>query len=242
MTNGPLYALQNGESGGNGVYRYGAGGGFPSSTFGSSNYWVDVVFTSGPAPTLTSIAVTPANPTIQIGVTQQFTATGTYSDNSTQNLTSQVTWASATPAVASVNATGLATGLSAGASTISATLSGETGSTVLTVQAAPLAITTASLLNGTQGRRLYGDLDGQWRHDTLYLDHYQRCMPVGLTLDGTTGVISGTPTAAGTSNFTVRVTDSSTPTAATASKSLSLTVTASASTLTTIAAHHRRRR
>ena len=79
MDNAPLHALQNGVSGPNGVYAYGAASAFPSQTFNSSNYWVDVVFSSGPAPTLTSIAVTPANPTIQAGATQQFTATGTYS-------------------------------------------------------------------------------------------------------------------------------------------------------------------
>jgi hypothetical protein len=41
--NGPLHALRNGVSGGNGVYRYG-GVAFPNSTFNSTNYWVDVVF------------------------------------------------------------------------------------------------------------------------------------------------------------------------------------------------------
>jgi hypothetical protein len=61
VTNGPLYALRDGESGGNGVYRYGAGG-FPTSTFGGNNYWVDVVFTTTPPgpdttpPTVTSTA------------------------------------------------------------------------------------------------------------------------------------------------------------------------------------------
>ena len=49
------------------------------------------------AATLQSIAVTPANPSIAKGPTQQFTATGTYSDSSTQNLTSQVTWARRRP-------------------------------------------------------------------------------------------------------------------------------------------------
>ena len=44
VTSGPLYALSSGESGGNGVYRYGSGGGFPNSTYNASNYWVDVVF------------------------------------------------------------------------------------------------------------------------------------------------------------------------------------------------------
>ena len=90
------------------------------------------------AAALQSIAVTPANPTIAKGTTQQFTATGTYSDSSTQNLTSQVTWASATTSVATITTAGLATGVATGTSTISATLSGVTGSTVLTVSAAAL--------------------------------------------------------------------------------------------------------
>jgi hypothetical protein len=44
VTNGPLQALQDGVDGANGVYRYGSGGGFPSNTWESSNYWVDLIF------------------------------------------------------------------------------------------------------------------------------------------------------------------------------------------------------
>src|SRR5205814_701539 len=69
------------------------------------------------APVLQSIAVTPANPSIAKGLTQQFTATGTYSDSSTQNITASVTWTSSTPATATISATGLATGVVAGTST-----------------------------------------------------------------------------------------------------------------------------
>jgi len=83
--------------------------------------------------TLQSIALTPASPTIGIGATQQFTATGTFSDSSTQNISSQVTWASATPSVATITSTGLATGVAAGTSSINASLNGVTGSTTLTV-------------------------------------------------------------------------------------------------------------
>lgn len=45
----PLHGLQDGVDGANGVYRYGAGGVFPTSTYLSEGYWVDVVFntTSG---------------------------------------------------------------------------------------------------------------------------------------------------------------------------------------------------
>jgi hypothetical protein len=40
----PLHALTDGLDGANGVYRYGAGGGFPNLSYLSSNYWVDVTF------------------------------------------------------------------------------------------------------------------------------------------------------------------------------------------------------
>src|ERR1700730_2438031 len=75
-----------------------------------------------PAAALRSIAVTPPSPSIAKRTTQQFTATGTYSDGSTQNITTSVTWASATTSVASIGAsTGLATGVAVGTSQITAT-------------------------------------------------------------------------------------------------------------------------
>ncbi|MEV0231188.1 DUF4082 domain-containing protein [Nonomuraea sp. NPDC050786] len=40
----PLIALADGASGGNGVFTYGATSSFPTSTYNSSNYWVDLVF------------------------------------------------------------------------------------------------------------------------------------------------------------------------------------------------------
>src|SRR6202789_981736 len=46
------------------------------------------------AATLVSIAVTAPSPSIALGSTQQLTATGPYTDHSTQNLSSQVTWVS----------------------------------------------------------------------------------------------------------------------------------------------------
>ena len=51
VTNSPLTALANGTDGGNGVYRYGSGGGFPNSSYQSTNYWVDVVFESSAVDT-----------------------------------------------------------------------------------------------------------------------------------------------------------------------------------------------
>jgi hypothetical protein len=50
VTNGPLHALANSEDqGGNGVYHYGSTSGFPLQSFNATNYWVDVVFSSGSA-------------------------------------------------------------------------------------------------------------------------------------------------------------------------------------------------
>ncbi|HEX9049104.1 MAG TPA: Ig-like domain-containing protein [Anaeromyxobacter sp.] len=83
--------------------------------------------------TLTSISVTPANPSVKAGLTQQFTATGTYTDGSTKDLTTSVTWASSATSVATVSAAGLATTLVAGTTTISAGSGGVLGSTTLSV-------------------------------------------------------------------------------------------------------------
>lgn len=141
VDNPPLHALADGASGGNGVYAYGSNSVFPTQTWNTSNYWVDVLFQPGPAPELTSLAIIPTTPTISIGATQQFTATGTYSDGSTQNVTSQVSWLSSTPAVAAITASGLATGQTAGTTTISASLSGKTASTLVTVQPSPGLVT-----------------------------------------------------------------------------------------------------
>jgi hypothetical protein len=42
----PLHALKNSTAGGNGVYRYSGTSAFPNSNFQSTNYWVDVVFST----------------------------------------------------------------------------------------------------------------------------------------------------------------------------------------------------
>lgn len=110
---------------------YGATG-----TFAASNATATVTIVS--AVTLQSITVTPANAAIPAGATQTFAATGRFSDGSTQNLTSSVTWTSSNPGVTMSGAT--ATGVTPGTSTITATLGSVAGSTTLTVQASQIAI------------------------------------------------------------------------------------------------------
>ncbi|MFO7558654.1 MAG: right-handed parallel beta-helix repeat-containing protein [Desulfobacterales bacterium] len=82
---------------------------------------------------LLSISVNPADPSISAGDTQQFSATGTYSDTSTRDITAQVAWTSYNLAVATIDDGGLASAITVGTSTITATLSGASGVTMLTV-------------------------------------------------------------------------------------------------------------
>ncbi|TMC63782.1 MAG: ATP-dependent DNA ligase, partial [Chloroflexota bacterium] len=76
-----------------------------------------------------------------------FTATGTYSDGSTQNLTSSATWASSSTTVATITAAGLATGASPGTSQVSATSGAVRGVTTLTVGPAALVSITVTPAN-----------------------------------------------------------------------------------------------
>jgi len=89
------------------------------------------------AASLESITVTPSTPSIIAGNAQQFTATGTYDDDSTEDLTSTATWASSSTGVATITIGGLATGVAAGTTSISATLGAVSDSETLTVTAPP---------------------------------------------------------------------------------------------------------
>ena len=119
-----------------------------SATFtqSSSGGWVGFVATfkaapSGPPPTLESIAVTPANPSISIGGSPlQLTATATYSDSSQENITSSCSWTSSAGGVAAVNSTGQVTGVATGSATITCTVGSMGGFTTVTVTSAGAAI------------------------------------------------------------------------------------------------------
>ncbi|MBX3300743.1 MAG: DUF4082 domain-containing protein [Nitrospira sp.] len=189
-----------------GVYAYGATSDAPTQTYNGTNYWVDPLFNAGPAPTLSSIVVTPANSTISTGSTQSFTAIGTYSNGSTQNVTSQVAWTSSSTSVATISGGGVATAANAGSTTISATLGTIIGSTPLTVQATPLTITTTSLPNGSLNVVYTATLAASGGVTPYTWSLNSGVLPAGLVLAGSTGIISGTPTATGTFNFTARVT------------------------------------
>jgi len=84
---------------------------------------------------LTSIVLSPTNPSIPINTTQQLTATGTYGDGSSRDLTAVVTWSSSTIANATVDVTGLVKGIAAGSATITATLGSVSQSSSVTITA-----------------------------------------------------------------------------------------------------------
>ena len=87
--------------------------------------------------TMVSIAVTPANSSIQSLATQQFTATGAFSDASTKDITKSVSWTSSDVSKATIQSSGLASGVAAGSVTITAASAGKTGAATLTISDPP---------------------------------------------------------------------------------------------------------
>jgi hypothetical protein len=127
------------------------------------------------SPVLASVAVTPANASIAAGETQQFTATGTYSDGSVQNLTNAATWTSSGPAIASVSPSGAAVALAVGTATISATAGSFTGTASLTVT--PPVVIGLNVVPATL---------------SMVLGSSRQLQAIGTLSDGTTQDMTGT--------------------------------------------------
>lgn len=93
---------------------------------------------------MVSIAVTPTAPSVPLGSTKQFTATGTYTDGTVQDVTAAVTWSSSQAGVASISNAGASNGLASSATPGTTTIqaadaaTGIAGSTTLTVTQAEL--------------------------------------------------------------------------------------------------------
>lgn len=125
--------------------------------------------------TLNSVAVTPTNPSIPKGLSRQLTATGTFSDTTTQDLTRQASWTSVSPEFATVNSTdmpGLVQAVATGSSVVRASVSrpaGATavfGETTVTVTAATLR----SLVVTPDGATVPKGGKQQYRADGRYSD------------------------------------------------------------------------
>ncbi|MDC3332635.1 Ig-like domain-containing protein [bacterium] len=99
----------------------------------------------------------PANTSTASGIDVQYSATGIYSDNSSENLTTLADWQSSNIAVATVDTQGKANALGVGVTNVTATFSGVSAQTSLTVTEAvvsSLQITPAGLTEpaGTSGQ------------------------------------------------------------------------------------------
>jgi cysteine synthase len=110
----------------------------PSSTLFGSALLAVAPLPPPPPPTLVGVVVAPPVTQILDGTSVQFTATGTFSNLLTDDITSSVTWTSSDPSVATVSnavpTKGRATGVSDGTTTITATgAGGVAGTAVLTV-------------------------------------------------------------------------------------------------------------
>ena len=106
-----------------------------------------------PAPTVSTVAVSGTAPAV--GAATQFTATATLSDNTTQSVTSQATWASSNNAVATVNSAGVVTGVGAGEADITATYQNVAGRSHIAVGRTTYTLSGA-VTDGTSGGVLPG--------------------------------------------------------------------------------------
>lgn len=92
---------------------------------------------SPPPSSLTSIEISPTSAATRLGASQQYTATGSYSDGTHQDVTTSVTWSSSQPGAVFVNnqngRNGFATGIGEGTSTITASEGAVQATTTLTV-------------------------------------------------------------------------------------------------------------
>ncbi len=108
---------------------------------------------------LTRLAVRPSSASIPKGSGQAFNATGTFSNNSTRDVTQEVTWTSTNVSVATISTAngtrGEATGVNAGSCVIEATLDGISASASVNVTVATLVSISLSPANPSVGS---GDL------------------------------------------------------------------------------------
>jgi len=144
---------------------------------------------------LTSIAVTFGKAAIPLGTVQQLTATGTYSDGSTQNITSSVAWTSSPGGVIAVNAAGLATGMKLGTASVNAASGAITGTGTLTVSGAPLSSIAVSAASAT-----------------MPLGTAQQMTAIGTYTDGSTQNLTSAVTWSGSPTGAVTVAPSGTVT------------------------------
>lgn len=100
---------------------------------------------------VTSLAISPIDPTLLIGTTLQLRADAVLGDESDADLTTSVAWSSSDEAIVSVTQGGLVTAVALGAATITATdpISGQTATTVVQVTDLPAALSYVAASRGS---------------------------------------------------------------------------------------------
>jgi hypothetical protein len=220
----------------------------PSSV--TSSFTATITGTSLSDPSKSASVQISVNPLPTISTTSLPVATAGANYSATINLTggsSPFTWSISSGTLPpglvlalsktnSVTITGVATGPGSSPFTIMVKdASNATASQPLTitVNAPPaLTITTTSIPGGEVGIAYSQTLQATGGVPP-YTWSVAGNLPAGLTLNPSTGAISGTPTAVGTSTFTVKVTDSETPSPSSTTKSLSIAITNPPLTITT---------
>lgn len=134
------------------------------------------------------LVVTPGvPPTLSKGSTQQFVATGYYSDGTWQTLTPSVTWNSSTSTIASINASGQATGLAIGSTNITASAGGIASLPVtLHVMQAKL---TSIAITSTNPTSIGVGQASQYTVTGTYSDGFTQDITPSVSWYGTTSVI-----------------------------------------------------
>ena len=212
-----------------------AGGDFSALTGGldildaSGN---SVSYPTGGAPVPPSITTTVLpNGQVGVGYNQTIVATGG---------TTPYTWAISAGTLPTGLTLAAATGLVSGTPTATGTFNftarvtdantlSSTRALSIVIAAGALAITTPSLPNGQVGVAYNQSLAASGGTTPYTWTVASGALPTGTTLSGA-GAITGTPTTAGTYNFTARVTDAA---SATATRALSSVIAPAALTITT---------
>lgn len=217
--------------------------GTPMGPTGSSSFTVQVASGNSQSATQTlSIAVDPATSlTIKTGSLANGNQNAAYSATlQSSGGIAPVTWSIVTgtlPTGLSLNGnTGMVAGTPTLAGTFSLTVEAQdsslpqqstTQNLSLTINAGTLAITSTGLLNPMAGENYNQTLQFTATALPVTWSIVSGSLPTGLSLNGSTGAITGTPpvSAVGTSNFTVQLMDSTTPEPQIVTRALTLTVT-----------------
>ena len=177
---------------------------------------------------VTGVSLDESSITLDVGGNQTLTATVTPEDATNK----KVRWSSDNEAVATVSEDGVVTAVAGGTAVITATTHDGlfTATCTVTVNAPDAApsITTDTLPDGKVGEAYSQTLTATGTAPITW--SIDGGLPAGLSLNKDTGEISGTPTTAGTSTFTVKATNS----AGSNTKELYITITKAAPTEHTV--------